>query len=69
MIFGTVNASREAVVRLRVRGPNGLVLAVPAVIDTGYDGVLTLPAGIIAALGLTGRFGGYITLADGSVRQ
>lgn len=69
MIFGTVNGSREPVVGLRVRGPSGTAVTVSLVIDTGYDGVITLPSKVIAALGLAGRFGGYITLADGTVRQ
>jgi clan AA aspartic protease len=68
MMYGTVSASREPIVRLRVRGPKGLV-TVPFVIDTGYDGVLTLPSRVITTLGLAGRHGGVVTLADGSVRQ
>jgi hypothetical protein len=43
MLTGTVNAFREAVLRLAVRGPSGNERAAEAVVDTGYDGSLTLP--------------------------
>jgi predicted aspartyl protease len=44
MIRGTVNASREAVVRLRLRGPTGVEAEIDAIIDTGFTETLTLPA-------------------------
>ncbi len=68
MIFGTVNSSREPFVSLRFRGPGGTVV-VPVLIDTGYSGVITLPAKVISSLGLIGYLGGSVTMADGSVRQ
>ena len=52
MINGTVNARYEAGVRIRVRGPNGSVLEVDTIIDSGFNGSLTLPATNLAALGL-----------------
>jgi predicted aspartyl protease len=55
MIRGAVNARREAVVPLRVRGPTGTELDVDAVVDTGYSASLTLPAAVVAALGLVAR--------------
>lgn len=66
---GTVNARREAVLRLRLRGPTGTEAELDAVIDTGYSGLLTLPAAVAAALGLERGMGGRATLADGSVRR
>src|SRR4051812_41783370 len=66
---GTVNARLEAIVRLQLRGPAGAELEIDALIDTGYTGSLTLPAGVIQALGLTRRSGGRAVLADGSVRR
>ena len=66
---GAVNARLEAVVRLRVRGPAGVELEVAAVVDTGYTGSLTLPAGVAASLGLARRSGGRAVLADGTVRR
>ena len=50
MITGTVTAYREAIIRLNVRGPGGGEKTVEAVIDTGFDGVLTLPTSVVAAL-------------------
>lgn len=69
MIRGVVNASREAVVSLRVRGPGGVEVSVDAVIDTGFSASLTLPAAVIAALGLVRQSVSRAVLADGSVRQ
>ena len=66
---GAVNKRLEAIVPLRVRGPMGDELEVSAVIDTGYTGSLTLPAGVAASLGLPRRSGGRAVLADGSVRR
>ena len=40
-----------------------------AVVDTGYTGSLTLPAGVATSLGLARRSGGRAVLADGSVRR
>ncbi len=69
MIRGTVNANREPVVRLRVRGPGGVVADVDMVVDTGFTGALVLPAAVVAALGLPWRSGGTAVLADGSTQQ
>lgn len=66
MITGVVTASREPVIRLIVSGPQGQTQEVDAIIDTGFDGFLTLPSGLIAALGLPWRRRGRAMLADGS---
>jgi clan AA aspartic protease len=68
-MLGQVNARREAVVQLRVRGPGGQGLSVDAIVDSGFTGALTLPAAVISALGLIRQSGGSAVLADGSVRQ
>lgn len=65
MMQGKVNRHREATLRLVVRG-QGAEQEIEAVIDTGFDGYLTLPAGVIAALGLRWRSRGGALLADGS---
>src|SRR5207244_11426502 len=52
MIIGVVNANREATIRLVIRGANGQEHEIEAVIDTGFTGFLTLPATLIASLGL-----------------
>lgn len=69
MIRGIVNARREAIVQLRVRGPGGVELNVDAVVDSGFTASLTLPATTVAALGLVRQSVGGAVLADGSVRQ
>lgn len=66
MIIGVVTDRREAVIRLRVRGPAGQDQEIEAVIDTGFDGWLSLPSSIIAQLGLRWRQRGRALLADGS---
>jgi predicted aspartyl protease len=50
MITGIVTGAREAVISLTVRGPNGQEQEIEAVIDTGFDGSLTLPLALITAL-------------------
>ena len=67
MIEGTVNAFYEPVVALSLRGANGHTLEVEAVIDTGYNGLLTLPSSVVTELGLPHRGYGEASLADGSV--
>jgi len=67
MITGTVTAYREAIIRLNVRGPGGGEKTVEAVIDTGFDGILTLSTSVVAALGLPWRTRERAILADGSV--
>jgi len=66
MITGIVTADREALIRLTVRGPTGQERRLEAVIDTGFDGWLTLPPTLIAQLGLPWRRRGRALLADGS---
>ena len=52
MIEGSVNAAYEAVVALSLQGPGGRTRDIEAVVDTGYSGFLTLPAALVAELGL-----------------
>lgn len=66
---GAVNARLEAILKLRVRGLDGTEAEIEAVVDTGYTGTLTLPAAVVASLGLTRRSGGRAILADGSSRR
>ena len=66
MMTGRVNAYREAVVSLVVRGPANVAREIEAVVDTGFNGFLTLPASLIHELGLVWRRRGRAMLADGS---
>ena len=68
MIRGTVNARHEPLIPLRLRGPSGIELEVDAVIDTGFTGVMILPAAIITALDLPVYANSSAILGDGTVR-
>ena len=69
MIRGVVNARREAIVPLRVRGPGGTESDVDGVVESGFTASLTLPAAVVAALGLVRQSGDGAVLGDGSIRQ
>jgi predicted aspartyl protease len=69
MIRGLVNASNEAIVRIRMRGPGHPGLDVDMVVDSGFTSTLALAASTIAALGLIQQSGVSVMLADGSSQQ
>jgi clan AA aspartic protease len=66
MMIGVVTSSREAVVRVLVRGAPAQEAQIEAVIDTGFTGFLTLPAQLIATLALSFAGTTRAALADGS---
>jgi clan AA aspartic protease len=66
MMRGSVNADGEAVLPVRVRGFFGDVLRLDAVIDTGFNGPLTLSAEQVGVLQLPPADQGQCILADGS---
>ncbi|MEO0828419.1 MAG: clan AA aspartic protease [Cyanobacteria bacterium J06635_15] len=66
MIRGVVNARREATLSIVVGNANGKQQVTDAVIDTGYNGFLTLPSKIITALDLSWNASDILTLGDGS---
>ena len=49
-----------------MRGPTGQEQEIEAVIDTGFDGWLSLPSSVIISLALEWRERGRALLADGS---
>ena len=67
MMTGRMTARREATLRLTVLGPDQRQHAVDAVLDTGFNGFLTLPSHVVQTLRLP--FVGHrrATLADGSI--
>ena len=67
MITGTINAAMEGVLRLTVRGVRGQRRRVSAVIDTGYNVALTLPADLMAELDLPWVDTISVVLGDGSI--
>ena len=67
VIEGVVSDELDATVRLKVCGVSGDLLEIDAVIDTGFDGSLSLPKSLIAGLGLIWRRTGQALLANGAV--
>ena len=57
----------EPLLRLTVRDTVGQPIDVEGVIDTGFNGFVTLPPGLIAALGLPWLCRQQGQLADGSL--
>src|SRR5437870_4899519 len=66
MITETINSALEGTLRMTVRGPLGRGKRISAVIDTGYNGSLTLPPAMIAYLELPWMKSDSAILADGS---
>lgn len=65
MITGMFRAG-EGRIRLKVKGLRGREQEIEAIVDTGYSASLTLPAALIADLGLRWQTVDRATLADGS---
>jgi clan AA aspartic protease len=68
MITGELNADLEIILRLQVQDVQGTAHEVETVIDTGYNGFVTLPPALVASLGLRWLYREQGRLADGSVR-
>ena len=66
MITGVVTAARHPVVRVRIEEPGGRSVEIEALVDTGFNGELTLPLATVEALGLEWLRSGRALLADGS---
>jgi clan AA aspartic protease len=66
MIIGVVNAQTEAIIRLPMRAADGRAQEIEAILDTGFNGSLTLPPSVIASLGLRWRTRGLVMLANGT---
>lgn len=66
MITGIVSADLQAIVRIAVLGANGHLSEFEAVIDTGFNGDLTLPSAAIVELGIPFIGNRQVALADGS---
>ncbi len=64
MINGLVNAKLEACIRLSIKGAH----EIETVIDTGYDGYLTLPPATVALLNLQHFGRDRVALGDGSLQ-
>lgn len=66
MIIGRVDVHRQAWVQLEIESNDGRLEPVDTVVDTGFDGHLTLPPQVIEELGLEPDEPSYVVLATGS---
>jgi clan AA aspartic protease len=66
MIYGVVNLRREATLPLVVGNSSEKQQVIDTVIDTGFDGFLSLPSEIITRLELPWTISNPATLGDGS---
>ena len=64
---GVVTAEREATLPITVVGPQGRTLEFDAVVDTGFNGYLTLPQSLVRELELLYHSESVATLGDGTV--
>ena len=68
MIVGQVT-DHHALLPVTIRPPGRPALTIEFVVDTGFVGFLTLPAGAVSALGLPYQFDTAANLADDSEVQ
>ena len=68
MITGTIVANQGRI-QMSVRGRGGRFKTIEAIVDTGFDGWLSLPPILIEALGLPWKTNGKGILADGTVSE
>jgi clan AA aspartic protease len=66
VIQGVVNPRCEATLPLVVGNASGQRQVIDTVIDTGFNGFLTLPSAVITALALPWNASDIVTLGDGS---
>ena len=66
MIRGVVTSHYEATIQLFVIGPKGQRELIEAIVDTGFDGWLSLPYSLVNELELPWQGLGQALLADGS---
>jgi clan AA aspartic protease len=66
MITGIVNPDFEPIIPLSICGSDGKVYTQDAIVDTGFNGWLSLPPDLIAQLNLKWKRRGRAILGDGS---
>lgn len=66
MITGIVNADFEPIIALSICGADGKVYTQEAIVDTGFNGWLSLPPDLIAELNLKWKRRGRAILGDGT---
>ncbi len=66
MITGIVNADFEPIIPLSICGSDGKICTQEAIVDTGFNGWLSLPPDLIAELNLKWKRRGRAILGDGT---
>ena len=66
MITGIVNVDFEPIIPLSICGSDGKVYTQDAIVDTGFNGWLSLPPDLITELNLKWKRRGRAILGDGS---
>ncbi|QYO63242.1 clan AA aspartic protease [Leptolyngbya sp. 7M] len=66
MMQGVVNLRREATLTVAVGNSQRQLQAIDTVVDTGFNGFLSLPSAIITNLNLPWSGSDFVTLGDGS---
>lgn len=66
MISGVVNAEFEPIIPLSIRRSDGKVFTQDTIVDTGFNGWLSLPPDLTTYLNLTWKRRGRAILGDGS---
>ncbi|MBD2603317.1 clan AA aspartic protease [Scytonema hofmannii FACHB-248] len=66
MIAGIVNGDFEPIILLSICSVTGQIYTQDAIVDTGFNGWLSLPPSLIAELGLIWKRRGRAILGDGS---
>jgi clan AA aspartic protease len=66
MITGIVNADFEPIINISICGSDGKIYTQEAIVDTGFNGWLSLPPDLIAQLNLRWKRRGRVVLGDGS---
>jgi predicted aspartyl protease len=66
MIAGIVNTDFEAIISLSILGSNGKIYTQDAIVDTGFNGWLSLPPDLIDRLNLKWKRRRRAILGDGS---
>ena len=66
MIEGVVNSDYQAVINLTIQGSAGQTRGIEAIVDTGYNGFMTLPPALVDELALSFSSFSGATLGDGS---
>lgn len=69
MITGAVSADREAVIPLALRGQRGQEREIEAIIDTDFNGYLTLPPALLRELECPFISRGTVLLGDGRMEE